>query len=141
MDTASARFECAHHAGMFHRPYSVILQFRSEILTAENGGPIVGKFNVQVIITAQCEYTVEVDADSEDQAEDRALKLWRDKTPEDFQVEKGYITDWETEAEQLTAECPDCNTEHAMDDSWNEDRDYCAACGAKLEELERKANG
>jgi hypothetical protein len=101
----------------------------------------VSKFKVKVSITAMCEYEVELDTDNEDQAEDCALKLWREKTPEDFQVEKGYITDWEVEAEQISATCPDCNKEHAMADSWSEDRDYCKECGAKIEQLEKKANG
>lgn len=101
----------------------------------------MSKFKVKVKIHAECEYEVEMDTDTEDQAEDRALKLWREKTPEDFQVEKGYITDWEVEAEQLTAECPDCNKEHTMADSWSEDQAYCKPCGAKIERLEEKANG
>ena len=100
----------------------------------------MSKFKVKVTIKAECEYEVEVDSENEDQAEDCALKMWREKVPEDFQVEKGYITDWDIEAEQLTAVCPDCNSEHAMADGWSEDGAYCKSCGAKIELLEEKAN-
>lgn len=93
----------------------------------------MSKFKVKVKVTAACEYEVEVHTSTKAQSENTATGLWREKLPEDFQVEKGYITDWEIETEQLTAECPDCNTEHTMADSWSEDRDYCKSCGAKIE--------
>lgn len=66
------------------------------------------KFMVAVTITAKCTYEVEVEASSESKAEDEATAIWREKTPEDFQVDKGYIEDWDTEIEQLTFECEDC---------------------------------
>lgn len=134
----------------------------------------MAKFKVKVKIIAACEYEVEVDTSTEAKAENTASGLWREKLPEDFQVEKGYISDVETEAEQLTADCPDCRLEHIIlhDDLpvcfcnkfghnpystqgiapravirphlivdgictpepwWWDDRDYCAACGAKIE--------
>jgi hypothetical protein len=110
--------------------------------------PTVAKFKIEVKIKAEFSYEVEVDHDSEANAEDEALAQWRERLPEDFQVEKGYITDWETEIEQLTAICPQCGTEHTIptadrnlagSDCWHEDQDYCKPCGAKIE-LEDKAN-
>jgi hypothetical protein len=143
----------------------------------------MAKFKIRVTVKAECTYEVEVDHTSEANAEDEAKDLWREKLPDDFQVEKGYVTDWEVETEQLTAVCPDCNVEHIIqhDDLpichcnqfghnpylamrnpptrdyrsrphlivdgvctpepwWWDDNEYCAACGAKIEE-EDKANG
>jgi len=74
----------------------------------------MSKYTVQVTITAKTSYTVEIDTDTEANAETIASSQWRERLPEDFQVEKGYITGWETEAEQLTAECPECGKEHAV---------------------------
>jgi hypothetical protein len=101
----------------------------------------MAKFKVKVTIKAECSYEIEMDTDTEARAEDDATKLWRQKLPDDFQIEKGYITDWETETEQLTAVCPRCGTEHAIptagkseaDSCWYEDYDYCKPCGAKIE--------
>jgi hypothetical protein len=120
----------------------------------------VAKFKIKVKITAECEYEVEVDHDSQGNAEDEAMSLWREELPEDFQVEKGYITNWDVETEQQTAICPECGVEHRIGTAdygqrhivegalvtrpdvewWIEDQDYCAPCGAKTE-LEDKANG
>lgn len=120
----------------------------------------MAKFKIKVTVTAQCDYEVEVDERTEAKAEATACGLWREKMPEDFQVEKGYTTNWETEVEQLTADCPECGVEHRIGTSeyghrhivegvlvtrpdvewWLEDQDYCAACGAKIEE-EEKGNG
>ena len=74
----------------------------------------MAKFTIEVTIKAECKYRVEVDEDNESKAEDAATLKWRDKVPEDFQVEKGYITGWEVESEQLTAICPGCDTEHTV---------------------------
>lgn len=74
----------------------------------------MAKFKVKVKIKAEYEYEVEMDTDTEAQAEDGATNLWREKMPEDFQVEKGYITAYETEADQLTAICPGCHVEHVI---------------------------
>ena len=108
----------------------------------------MSKFRVKVTIKAEYTYEVEMDEDSEDHAEDRAIKLWREKMPEDFQVEKGYITDSEAETEQLTTICPDCGVEHTIPtvdkpdaNCWAEDYEYCKPCGAKIDLLEQKANG
>ena len=138
----------------------------------------MSKYTVEVTITAHCTYTVELEARDESSAEREAEGRWRELLPEDFQVEKGYISDFSTETEQLTAECPECGEEHVVphDDLhvchcgqfghnpypeagnkqppmrphllvdgvctpepwWHEDKDYCAACGAK-QEAEYKA--
>lgn len=120
----------------------------------------MSKFKVKVKVTAACEYEAEVDTSTEAQAENTATGLWREKLPDDFQVEKGYITDWQIETEQLTATCPACNVEHPIETAdrsyyiiengqrvvrpdvewWREDSDYCVACGAKIE-AEEKVNG
>jgi hypothetical protein len=140
----------------------------------------MSKFKVKVKVIAACEYEVEMDTDTEAQAENGACGQWREKLPDDFQIDKGYITKCEVEAEQLTAVCPGCGVEHAIlhDDLpvcycgqfghnpypteanrrpplrphlivndvctpepwWWDDHDYCAACGAKIEQ-EEKANG
>jgi hypothetical protein len=109
----------------------------------------MAKFKIKVRVVAACEYEVEIDHDTEAKAEDEATRIWRDKIPSDFQVEKGYITDWEVETEQQTAICPDCGIEHTIPtadrnqagaDSWHEDYEYCKPCGAKME-AEDKANG
>jgi predicted RNA-binding Zn-ribbon protein involved in translation (DUF1610 family) len=74
----------------------------------------MAKFKIRVTIKAECTYEVEMDESTEAKAEDAATLIWREKVPEDFQVEKGYITNWELETEQLTAICPDCGIEHAI---------------------------
>ena len=104
----------------------------------------MGKYNVEVTITAEVTYTVEVEADSESKADDLATAQWRTMTPDDFQVEKGYIINWETEAEQQTHNCDECGKEYPVTtgrtlstEAWKEDQDYCAECGAKIEAEER----
>ena len=67
------------------------------------------KYSIEVTITAQCSYTVQVEADSEYKAELEAGSRWRNELPDDFQVDKGYITDSETEATQLTWCCDECS--------------------------------
>jgi hypothetical protein len=89
----------------------------------------MAKFKVKVTVTAQCEYEVEVEAATESDAEDRAHENWRAMLPEDFQVEKGYITDWDTEAEQLTWECVVCDKEISEADYRKFD-EMCESCEA-----------
>lgn len=74
----------------------------------------MAKFKIRVTVKAECAYGIEVDADTVGKAEDAASRQWRDKLPEDFQVEKGYVTEWDIETEQLTAICPGCGIEHAI---------------------------
>lgn len=107
----------------------------------------MAKFKIKVKIIAECEYTTEIEHESEAAAEREAIGQWRDKLPSNFQVSKSYITDWETEAEQLTAVCPECGVEHdvptaakPLAECWPEDPEYCAPCGAKIQERE-KTNG
>jgi hypothetical protein len=107
----------------------------------------MGKYKVEVTVKAEVTYTVEVEASSERKAEDLAAGMWREKTPDDFQVAKGYITDWQTEAEQQTHDCEECGKEYAVTtaaalstEAWKEDQDYCAECGAKIQAEERKAS-
>lgn len=74
----------------------------------------MAKFMVKVTIKAEFSYEVEVDEDTEAKAEQAAANQWRDKMPEDFQMDEGYITAYDMEAEQLTAVCPGCNVEHII---------------------------
>lgn len=112
----------------------------------------MSKFRIEVTIKAQYDYTVEVEAATEHEAEDKATGLWREQAPEDFNVSKGYVTDWEVEnTEQLTHVCERCEVEYPADAStiingegpmplrpWKEDNDYCELCG-KIVEAEEKA--
>jgi hypothetical protein len=66
------------------------------------------KYKVTVKLTAEVEYETEVEASSWEKAEDAAMSQWREKTPSDFQVDKGYITNWEVDSTQASWECHDC---------------------------------
>ncbi len=90
------------------------------------------KFKVQVIVKAETGYEVEIDADSEIQAEDFAVDQWRTKLPDDFQVDKSYITDWETEAEQLSWECMECGREITREQYLAKD-EMCPECFLEAE--------
>ena len=99
-----------------------------------------GKYAVTVKVIATFTYTVEVEGRTEPSAEAEATKrsVLAANLPEDFQVERGYC-DFETEAVQLTAYCPECSREHSVSNNgplllepWHEDPDYCADCGAKI---------
>lgn len=75
----------------------------------------MAKFRVKVTVVAKCEYVMEVDEPTEDEADAKAaIHSWRAKVPEDFQVADGYVTALETETEQLTAICPGCHVEHVI---------------------------
>ena len=103
------------------------------------------KYKARVTVTATVTYTVELEAqnDREAEAESHSCHHLADCLPEDFQVAEGYC-EYDTELDQLTAICPDCDTEHPIP-LWNDnplttavawwpgDPDYCAACGAKQE--------
>jgi hypothetical protein len=107
----------------------------------------MAKFKIEVTIVAKCSYVAEVEASDESKAEDIATGLWREKLPDDFQVAKGYISDWEIEdTEQLTAVCERCDVEYPLLDwskhpdairPWSEDSDFCTPCGAKILEEEK----
>jgi hypothetical protein len=87
------------------------------------------KFSIAVTVIASVTYTVEVDACSESKAEDVATGLWRSQLPDDFQVDKGYITAWDAETAQLTWECAECSTPISEADNRTHD-EMCAACFA-----------
>jgi hypothetical protein len=96
----------------------------------------MAKYKVRMTITAVCEYEVEVEESSESLAENVAVGLWREKLPDDFQVAKGYITDWESEVEQLTWECVSC--EKVISEAEYRDHDeMCVSCEA----ADRALNG
>lgn len=108
------------------------------------------KFAIKIKVIATVEYTLEIEAHSEEAAINEACsrKALADNTPEDFAVDRGYC-EFEEESEQLTAICPRCDVEHNVPtcdvvDSlivdgksvpnpdanwWHEDQDYCKACG------------
>lgn len=96
------------------------------------------KYKVEVTVTAQVTYEVEVEASSESKAEDIATGMWRTATPDDFQVEKGYITNWEVDSIQnLTWECEACEKE--IPQAEYEKNDFvCDACFAEQVEEDQK---
>ena len=90
-----------------------------------------------MVIKAACSYEVEVEADDETEAEDKATGMWREHLPDDFQVEKGYITDWEAEdIEQLSWECSECDKEISQEESTKNDG-ICNECNAEHEAEEQ----
>lgn len=96
------------------------------------------KFKVDVEVTARCTYTVELEEQDEASAEASAIDLWRTKLPEDFQVEKGYIDNWEAEVEQLSWECEECGVEITREQS-QLTGGLCSPCDAKMEAEDRSA--
>jgi hypothetical protein len=87
----------------------------------------MAKFSVEVTLTASVTYTVEVEESSESRAEDQAQSVWRSMLPEDFQVDKGYISDWDAEVTQLTWQCEACDAAISEDESRKFD-EMCASC-------------
>jgi hypothetical protein len=86
------------------------------------------RFKIRVVVRAECEYEVEVEAPLEHLAEDDATAMWRDKLPDDFQVEKGYITDWDCEeVTQLTWECEECSAV-IPEAEWKACDELCLKC-------------
>jgi protein-arginine kinase activator protein McsA len=96
---------------------------------------MMAKYKVKITVKAECTYETEVEASSESAAEDAASGQWRDKLPFDFQVGKGYITDWDAEeTTQLTFECEECET--AITEQEYRQHDFmCANCSATLEKV------
>jgi hypothetical protein len=97
------------------------------------------KYSVEVTITASCTYTVEVEGCSEYDAENRAHEQWRERMPSDFQVEKGYVTNWDTDTTQLTWECEECDKGISEDESRRNDG-LCTACNREHEKTEIAGN-
>lgn len=96
------------------------------------------KYQVEVTVYAQCTYTVEVEASSESKAEDIATGMWREKTPSDFQVEKGYINNWEVDSiKNLTWECEACEKEIPQAEYEKNDL-VCDGCFAEQVEEDKK---
>jgi hypothetical protein len=96
------------------------------------------------------EYDIEVFARSEALAEQEATTRANVKAnlPADFRVAYDYITDTEIEnTEQLTFVCERCEIEYPADVDtvkhptallpWDQDQDYCAPCGEKIEAEEK----
>lgn len=91
------------------------------------------KYKVEVTVKAEMTYTVEVEERDEATAEEAACAMWRTETPDDFQVDKGYITDWEIESiENLTWECAECEKEIPYSEYAQNDGE-CAECYARVE--------
>ena len=111
------------------------------------------KYRVTVKVVAEVEYTVEVEAMWEHEADDKATGMWRQQLPDDFQVDKGYISNWSVEdTQQLTHYCTRCersypaNVENAAPcttfsprplQPWKEDDEYCEMCGPVVEAEEK----
>lgn len=86
------------------------------------------KYRVKVVVRAGCEYEVEVCASSETEANDLASAMWRSKLPSDFDVEKGYVTDWVAdETVQIRWACNECDREisKAENDEYDEMCKFC----------------
>lgn len=107
------------------------------------------KFRISVEVKAAVDYTVEVEGRSEQEAEDNATAMWKEKVPSDFNVSEGYITHWDAyKLDQLTFICERCEKEYPLLDwskhpdaiqPWKEDQDYCAPCGVLVLEDEAAA--
>jgi hypothetical protein len=92
------------------------------------------RYKVKITVKAECEYEVEVEAGSESAAEASAVNVWRRELPEDFQVDKGYITDWQADdVEQLSWECRECGRQITRSESKSCD-DMCSECYKKYDE-------
>ena len=85
------------------------------------------RFKVVVIVKAECQYECEVEAEAEHEAENKAISLDRELLPSDFQVEKGYINDWDVETTQLTWECVECGKE-ISEQQWRKGDELCPVC-------------
>lgn len=101
----------------------------------------MSKYKIKIRVIAEVEYEVEVEASSENKAIDEAIARDQENLPSDFNVNKGYIKDWDAEEiEQLTFVCQRCDHEFPMAGAvkqWKEDDEFCAPCG-KLIEAEDK---
>lgn len=113
----------------------------------------MAKYKVTVTVKAEFQYTVELDIESnrEMDAEKEAIARWKAELPDDFRVNKGYVSEIEVDnTETLTHTCERCGAEYPMDITdkefaarfpdvqpiprrWNEDQDFCAACGLLIE--------
>lgn len=98
----------------------------------------MAKFKVTVKVIAECEYEMEVEAERECDACDAASAQWRERLPEDFQVNKGYITNWEEEAEQLTWECGECGVE-ISETVYRKNDELCDECLRQMEVEEKRS--
>lgn len=74
----------------------------------------MAKYKVQVRVIAELSYNVEVESDSEANAEHAATLACKKHMPSDFNVNVDYVTAWETDTDQLTAICPGCHIEHIV---------------------------
>jgi hypothetical protein len=83
------------------------------------------KFRVEVTVTKSDTYEMEVEANSEGQAERHAELAWRDHTSENFQVDKPDT--WESETEQLSWNCVECGVEITKEQNSNGD-EMCEKC-------------
>ncbi len=92
----------------------------------------MANYRVVVELTARFEYEVEIEVEGNAnyrEAEEAAINLWREKMPVDFQVEKGYITQWEAEAEQKSWQCAECGVE-IDSDLYDYKDQMCESCSA-----------
>jgi hypothetical protein len=96
---------------------------------------VMPRFKVKVIVKAQCEYTVEVDAENDQKAERAALSLDQRELPRDFRVNSGYITDYDCDVEQVSWNCIECGAEISEEQSDKND-DMCPDCIAAYDASE-----
>ena len=91
------------------------------------------QFKIKVTVLASVDYELTLDAASESDAENQATAKWREMTPSDFQVDKGYLSDVVVEeTEQLTWECLECGAEVSESVSFECD-EMCPKCYREAE--------
>lgn len=96
------------------------------------------KFRVEVTVTKSDTYEMEVEADSEGQAEREAELAWRDHTSENFQVDKPDT--WDSETEQLSWNCVECGVEITKEQN-RKGNEMCEKCVAAYDASEALSRG
>jgi hypothetical protein len=117
-------------------------------------------YKVKVKILAEFEFETTLDASSQQRAEELAVSRQSiaANTPDDFAVDSGYCS-FDIDATRTRTDCPGCGCDHETGhdggamlssdgrsilydrngyripdtDTWSEDDDYCARCGAQLD--------
>jgi hypothetical protein len=88
------------------------------------------KYRVKTKIIASESYETIEDFPTEGQAEEASINRWREKISSDFQVDK--FDEAQTEAEQISWECENCNREITYEE-WARGDSWCAECAVKEE--------
>lgn len=93
----------------------------------------MNRYKCKVIVRAQVEYEVEVEAYTETGAEREAFSKWKDMLPDDFRVNKGYVTEIDVdETTQLSWACHECDKD-ISEGEYDRCDEMCEECLAKEE--------